>query len=406
MLLRIGKTIHIKWDLILWMLFLILMTDTSYIAINSNSLITEIADTIIIAITLICILKNRSITMWILFLSISILLTTILTNSVFRLTPYAFISSLWICYYFVKKYTIQDFAEYYLKIMRVIAVGSLICWIFPQFFVNLAFFPQFTSSAGATYRFLGITTIPFTTHMQRRNFGPFWEPGTFQVYLCVAVFLLLFVTKKEKKMLDLLIFIAVEMTTMSGASLIPVGIILAAYLLKERKMKSFFSVLAGCILIMILTDTGLFDNIFLKMTGEDSNSSFMFRWIGFEGGIRNFLAHPLFGSSFEEAQQLRNELGLKYLGIPYGSNTNTFVNYFGSYGLFAGVFFLTATYRFFKKVCNSSTTVCFIAFVGYFLSTSNENLTGSLLIIVVAMLGRYGIDGNGYKQKYENELLT
>ena len=33
-----------------------------------------------------------------------------------------------------------------------------------------------------------------------------------------------------------------------------------------------------------------------------------------------------------------------------------------------------------------------IAFVGYFLSTSNENLTGSLLVIVIAMLGWYGVN--------------
>ena len=400
MLLKKEKLNQIKWGVILWILILIFMTDTSYLTINRSSFVSEIADIVIIIITIVCILKYLNITRMVLLLSISILITTMLTNSVFRLTYYTFIFSIWLCYYFVKNYTIEDFADYYLIIMKIVAVGSLICWFFPQFFVNLSFFPQFTSSAGATYRFLGVSTIPFATHMQRRNFGPFWEPGTFQVYLCVAIFLLLFVSRKKKKTLDLLLLIAVEMTTMSGASLIPAGLIVAAYLLKERNIKSFFGVLAGCILILILTDTGLFDSIFLKMTGEDSNSSFMFRWIGFEGGIRNFLSHPLFGASFGEAQQLRNELGLRYLGIPYGSNTNTFANYFGSYGLFVGIFFLTATYRFFKKTCNASIFVYIIVFTGYFLSTSNENLTGSLLIIVIAMLGWYGTHDNVCAEKY------
>ncbi len=390
-MIRICTKNRIKWDLIGWLIVIIFMTDTSYISINGNGTVSDFADAIIILLTLICIIKKMRITKLVLFLSVSVLCTTILTGSIFRLTYYTVIFSIWFCFYFAEKYTIQDFAEYYLMIMRIIAIGSLVCWLFPKYFVSLSFFPQFTSSTGATYRFLGITTIPFATHIQRRNFGPFWEPGTYQVYLCVAIFLLLFVSKKKNKTFDLILFLIAEVTTMSGASVIPAGIMLAAYLLKERNMKSFFAVLLGCIVMAIMFDSGIFDSIILKITGEDSNSSLLFRWIGFEGGIRNFLAHPLFGSSFGEAQAVRDELALNYIGITYGSNTNTFANYFGSYGIFIGCFFLIASYQFFKKICLSR-SVCVIAFVGYFLSTSNENLTGSLLVIVIAMLGWYGVN--------------
>lgn len=140
---------------------------------------------------------------------------------------------------------------------------------------------------------------------------------------------------------------------------------------------------------MLLIDTGLFDGIFLKMTGQDSNSSLLIRWIGFEGGIRAFLAHPLFGASFAEIKQIKDELGLEYLGINYGSNTSTFANYFAYYGLFVGTFFFASSYRFFKKICGKG-IVGLIAFAAYFLSTSNENLIGSLLIITAALLGFWG----------------
>lgn len=375
--------------LVLWMFMLLFMTDISYITINSGSHISEITDFFFIILCFLMIIKNRRMSKLIILISVSLVCTIILTNSIFALSYYSFICKIWICYYFAKRYTIEAFADCYLLVMRIVAIGSLICWLFPKFFVNLSFFPQFVSSRGSTYRFLGVATIPFASHMQRRNFGPYWEPGTYQVYLCVALFLLLFVSEKKNKVFDLLLFILVEMTTLSGAALIPAGIMVAAYLLKEKNMKAFFAALSGCVLLAILFNTGLFDSILKKMSGTDSNSSYMFRWIGFEGAIRNFLMHPLFGSSFTEGQQVRDNLALQYLGISYGSNANTFANYFGYYGLFVGVFFLLSSYGFFKKICDSR-MVCFIAFMGYFLSTSNENLINSLLIIVIALLGKYG----------------
>ena len=357
---------------------------------------------------------NKRISIFIFLLSISILITTFLTNSIFRLTYYSLICKIWLCYYFSRNYSVKEFAGCYIHIMRIVTIASLICWLFPQIFANMQIFPQFTSSAGANYRFLGVTTIPILEHMQSRNFGPFWEPGTYQVYLCVGIFLLLFVLESKLKISDLILFIITELTTLSGASLIPVGLMLAAYLLKRKNLKAFFVVLIGSIVILIMLDTGTFDGILLKLTGEDNNSSFLYRWIGFEGGIKNFLAHPLFGSSFEDAQQVRNALAIKYLGSDYGSNTNTFANYFGSFGIFVGLFFLSSSYQFFKKIC-SSRIVSIIAFIGYFFSTSNENLTGSLLILIIAILGRYGIyddrtqmleKGKKYEQNYMHHKVN
>lgn len=385
---------RIDWCLCILMIFIIFMTDTSYLTINASTRIADAAGLLIILVSIgwivrDCLIKRKQVKRMLIFLTMSICCTIILTESLFGLSYYMFIFEIWFCYLFAKAYSIEEFSHYYLSVMRIVAIGSLVCWLFPRFFVQLSFFPKFTSSVGAEYRFLGLTTIPFKTHMQRRNFGPFWEPGTYQVYLCMAIFLLLFVEDKKNKTFDLVLFIITELTTMSGASLLPAGLMLAAYLLKERKLKSFFAVLIGSAVIMLLIDTGLFDGIFLKMTGQDSNSSFMIRWIGFEGGIRAFLAHPLFGASFAEIKQIKDELGLKYLGIYYGSNTSTFANYLAYYGLFVGMFFFASSYRFFKKICGKG-IVGLIAFTAYFLSTSNENLIGSLLIITAALLGFCG----------------
>lgn len=139
-MIRICTKNRIKWDLIGWLIVIIFMTDTSYISINGNGTVSDFADAIIILLTLICIIKKMRITKLVLFLSVSVLCTTILTGSIFRLTYYTVIFSIWFCFYFAEKYTIQDFAEYYLMIMRIIAIGSLVCWLFPKYFVSLSFF--------------------------------------------------------------------------------------------------------------------------------------------------------------------------------------------------------------------------------------------------------------------------
>lgn len=390
----IEKPVNKIWIMYIEVLFVIFMTDVSYISINESSIIVDVTKFAIIFVSLYfvileCIFKRMPIRIMLLLLSFSVFCTIFFTGVLFKLSFYVFVAELWFCYLFSRKYTIKDFTHCYLILMRIIAVGSLICWLFPQFFVSINIFPKFTSSVGAEYRFLGVATIPLKTHMQKRNFGPFWEPGTYQVYLNMAIFLLLFVEERKKKAFDIVLFIITDLTTMSGASLLTLGLIISAYLLKDRKIKTFITVLSSSVIITVLMNTVLFNGILLKMLGQDRNSSLMFRWIGLEGSIRAFLLHPLFGAPYTEILQIKNELALKYLGIFYGSNTSTFTNYYAYYGFFVGSFFLVASYMFFKKICKKG-IVGMIAFAAYFFSTSNENLIGSLLIITVASLGFWG----------------
>ena len=392
------KTKINKWAYM--MVFIIIyITDSLLFATNSIFLfkaIKRIGVVIIAGLMLIRadVIKKQKFDIIMVFLSCSVLASMALASNVAQgYSYYTMVACLWFGYLYSREYSLEDFSHCFCKIMRLIAIVSLIAWALSPVIVSIGAIPTVTNTVGVRYKMLFLTCVPESASRFKRNLGPFWEPGAYQVYLNVALFFSLFIQKNRFRIFDCILFITTCLTTKSGAALIPIVFLLAAYTFERKHIKSFFFVVIMGIIVAVMFNTGAFNDITTKMAGEAETNSITYRWIGIEGSIKGFLANPLFGSTPLKNEQIKRELAMKYMGHRNASNTNTFLNYFAYYGILVGGFMLTRSYKLFRKNMKSFFGAL-LAFSSYFISTSNENMMASLLIVVLTFL------------KSEREMIT
>lgn len=407
-----GNKLNLTRAHYLFTFFIIYITDSLLFGANEMMLFKGIQrfGVIIVAVAMVVHeeqVKKKKFDLLPLFLTACMAMTMMLsgriTNGYFY---YTMIASFWFAYLFARKCTLEQFSYCFCKYMRIIAIVSLIGWFFSDIIKNIPAIPVVTNTVGAKYKTLILTSIPMKGGISSRNMGPFWEPGAYQVYLNLALFFALFIEKDNNKAKDGLLFIATCLTTKSGASLIPIVLILCAYTFEKKQLKTFFMVAIFGTLIILMFNTGMFGDITAKMTNQAETNSIIYRWIGIEGSIKGFADSPLFGNTPEMNEYIKARLALKYTGKAYASNTNTYLNFFAYFGIFLGSFMSIRTYKLAKNSAKSL-FAGFLVFLAIFISTSNENMMKSLIIMVLAFLN-YGTkdSSDGLLEEIENEGCT
>lgn len=378
-----------KW-LYLYTIFVIYITDSFLFATYDNSTVTNLGrfSVIIVAIVLFCyeyIYRRKEAPILILGLSVSIIISACLAGRFFNgYSYYSFVACLWICQFASSRISLEDFAESYCNVMIVLTIASLVGWGFAEQIKNMAIFPVIENTVGCSYAFLGLTTIPIAYNHALRNMGIFWEPGAYQFYLVVALYFTLFVVQKKKKLFSIVIFVGGAISTISGVVMIPIVLLLIAYLLQERKFKVALLVFVLSIGVFAVFQSGMMDSALNKLNGE--GGSIYYRWIGIEGSLKAFFRSPIFGSSPEVNMAIKSELAIEYLGNRYSSNANTFFNYFAYYGLIVGGFFFVRSYKLFCNNPYITRISALICFVGFFVSSSNENFMDSIFVVNLMFL--------------------
>ena len=389
-----GKHYYIdlrRFSLYFLTFFIIFITDSLVFEINSNSVATAFKRYSVIVVAFLfaihqVFVQKKKISIHLLLLSLFPLCSSILAGYLFNgFYFYTFVACIWIGYLYAYKFSLEDFAEVFCRIMLVVCIASLICFLFRDYLVNVSLFPVITSVKGNSYRWLGVISIPIKAHQRGRNFGPFWEPGTYQIYINTALLLRLFVVKKPKKALDALIFTLTGFSTLSGSLLVPMFLIFAAYALDRRNFKTFAGIMLVVIIFEFFVGMGYFDITFAKMSGADSNNSALHRWIGLESGLRGFIHNPIFGSTPAYNDSIREQLAWKYLSSSYASSANTYANLLGYFGLYVGGYITYSTYKLFSSIGRNKIVSIFL-FLAFVISTSNENLTTSTFFLTFCML--------------------
>lgn len=370
----------------------IYLTDSLLFATNNSQIFIYAKRFGVILIDLIMLLfqpkSNRlRVPVFLLGMSCSILISSFFAGRFFNgYSYYTMIAIIWFGYLFSERYSFHGFADSFCTIMRLIAIVSLVCWLSNAVVRTISFLPTITNVLGLQYKCLFLTNVPVKVNLARRNLGPFWEPGAFQVYLIVALYFTLFIRKNKKKWIDTGIFIATALSTLSGAALIPIILLISAYLFDNKNIKGFALSIASGLFLVLLMSTGGFEEIMHKLSGDNSTNSLAFRVVALEGAWKGFLSNPLFGSSPEQNDLIKSVLSQQYIGSDYSSNANTFVNYLAYYGIYVGGFMILNSFRLALRSVDSKVSAI-IVFLAYFLTTSNENMTSSLLIGVLAIYG-------------------
>jgi hypothetical protein len=245
--------------------------------------------------------------------------------------------ALWIPY--------EKFMDTYVKFMRFVAVFSLICFVFAPIIRSLPV-PSFTAGGGYYYKNLIFTVVSM---VNTRNFGPFWEPGAYQLFLNWAIFYELRNPSKLQKK-DIILFIVTIMTTMSTGGFIILFLILCYYPLSLSTGRASFQRLVLVVLVSISVAAGAYmtfssslgQDVFAKVESlqdspdekTSSNVSAYTRYYSTYANIEAIKKSPIFGTGING---LKNEIGISY---DLTSNTNSVLAMPATFGILAGLLYL------------------------------------------------------------------
>lgn len=245
----------------------------------------------------------------------------------------------------------------YIQIMRFIAIFSMVCFFLAPILTALPL-PKM-QTGDVSYVSLIFANIP--THNDR-NYGPFWEPGAFQLYLNWAIFYELR-NMKRFRLSDIVIFVFCILTTKSTGGIAILAMMFIYYLLFAKHDASdknskrlllwvklliiFLSIASISFFVMV---PELYDAVFGKLVALEENSteinsanvSSMTRLLSTPASISAFQMKPLFGWGIDG---LKDVIMAQY-GIT--SNTNSILGMAALFGIIPGILYLGL---FIKMVC-------------------------------------------------------
>jgi hypothetical protein len=210
-----------------------------------------------------------------------------------------FIAAIAILNYFLFQ-PIEKFKYSLYKLLRFLPFQAILTFLF-AIFLPFLFSP--IQINGTTYETLGLIfnhhTMLETDLINPRPDGFFYEPGVFQFYLNLCLYLSLFVFKEFK--ISFLTIIAI-LTLQSSTGVIILVIQLIVYLLFNNTFAKYFRHWSIKFLIVICIILPVFffvkSNIENKIVGENSGS-FLARQYDFLSGVSVIINHPFLGIGFD-----------------------------------------------------------------------------------------------------------
>ncbi len=263
---------------------------------------------------------------------------------------------------FIKK---EFFCTWYMRIVAVFCIISLVCYIlmirYPSlpyalcmpnsFKVGQIYSPYFTWSQG-----LQINT-PI------RNCGPFWEPGAWADFLCLAILMLLRDSDAKEirhRASYLILFFATLLTTRSAAGYIVAGLIMA---LQYKALKTTLSGIKPWARSIMAISIAIFVVYFVVTSGiiqqkfTDDNVSYSTRSGDFVGGMQMIVKEGgILGLGCTNNRSVQRSI--------YGISKNDSVGFWSlayTYGILAFISYVCIYVSRMKKFFNVKTKVDFFA---------------------------------------------
>ncbi|SFB66297.1 hypothetical protein [Ruminococcus albus] len=229
---------------------------------------------------------------WILFISITITVffLSALTNNFMDISSYIAILLQMICAMIIcLTVSKKQFEAIYVEIMVCLALISLIFYaigfIYPSF---VRYFPsESRSDLNLTYYNAYIYVYWEETgwtinNLSIRNSGIFWEPGVYQAYLNIALFLLLQNETVKYQRMKILVLVFTIITTLSATGLFVLFLVVTGYFVTNKQSKNILFLLLGFIIFIVavsktsfLTDK-LFNSEYIKNRVAFNQLQFVF----------------------------------------------------------------------------------------------------------------------------------
>ena len=339
--------------LYLIMLIIVFCTDSFIVFANVNTDIKKVFQTLLVVVAIYIAFRTQRYSKRILIywlIMASCVLGTSIYNNDFVNGNYIKIILLFIGALVANSISFECFRDNYIKVITLICGFSLITFFISLLFDCSTIFPMIENTKHTQMVFMGLSNVNVSAN-EPRNYGPFWEPGVFSIYLTFAI---LFLLIKEKKITKQVIFLIIGVvTTFSTAGYVTLIVLISYYLVgnsygkKEKRKKYCFFICFLSIMGIMVTQIDMLNAIVLSKLSDDSASyaSTAARIYSIYGNIAMWMDSPIFGvgptrlNDFYE-QYLYNQ------GYAANSNTNGLLIMFSMYGTFLGLLTLYGLIKF------------------------------------------------------------
>lgn len=172
---------------VFWSVIVILLSGSPYQTIFSKFYIVTLTIGLLsFFLALPTLLKPIGRTQIALFTFTIMALFTMITHLEFtRQFYFRFLCTVFIAYYLCQKFTFDQIAKVFIKIMLWVTIMSFVGYFLANNTSILNVFPKFINSNGVEYR-IGFV-FNYIIEIPERNCGIFWEPGIFATYLILAL---------------------------------------------------------------------------------------------------------------------------------------------------------------------------------------------------------------------------
>jgi hypothetical protein len=278
--------------------------------------------------------------------------TVLINHLVIFFIPFVVIQSLRFNALIIYEYLLFILAAVALMlwIVQIILGGSSLYSILS----NISFFNEtsYVSTGGIN---IIIFSIPATPHGELipRNFGYAWEPGGFAIYLCLAIFINLFISRDHKKSnLRFWVLLVALLSTQSTTGFFILSIIAFYYFVNQRTKLVFLLIpifFISIIAIFSLPFMGekmmeLFDEVeqmdqIIKQRARKGSSLNAQRFLSLALASKEFNNNPILGTGATSQVRWTDRMGAD-ISIISGIG-NILINY----GLIGMIFFILATLK-------------------------------------------------------------
>ncbi len=301
-------------------------------------------------------------------------------------------------YLFTLFVSYQEFKDTFISIILFLAVFSLATFVLGVILPGLIELLPTIEKNGTTY-YNVIFSVVSGSKFVTRNFGIFWEPGAFSIYLNIALYLELFENKFNIKRI-LLLAITV-LTTVSTLGIVCMVILFAAFLTTDKEVISSrikgLVVTAGAfgLILLILYGGDYIYHAFnkLDMSGTTINESTAVRINAIVYPGSAFLENPILGVGYDDYLFIQER-------FCQDMATCSFINWLCLFGLVGGLIPIIGCIRFFT-VNNHGMLTNFALFIFTLILFSTENFIQLIFIYIILFLGF----NKRSKKKFINKLV-
>lgn len=368
--------------------FLLICADSAFYLVNTQTGTVRMLIDLFAILSLILIKGritiNRTSTSIVLVMLLISLLSGVMTLEMKQ--TIVIITAIAIGWLFTNVVSYSNFKTLYTRIMFFLAVFSLITFavsiVAPQLVKLL---PQIVRQSGGTNYYNAFFSVICNSNYVSRNYGIFWEPGAFSIFLNIGLFIELFQQKASIK--NVAVLCLAILSTLSTLGIACMLVLVMGYVSNRQSfvrkgIKKFILFLMFCFVLYLIIDGEEF--IFhvlgkLKINDGKINTSTSVRFDAFVYMGKAFLSSPLWGVGYAEFLHIQES----YCS---GMATFTFMNLLATYGMIGGILPIVGCFKFFLKNIKGFAPV--LAMFGFAVMIfSTENFMQITLLYIIMFYG-------------------